>query len=57
MVRFSASPKNEPHSPALREQSERKAKKLLLGLCPPLNYLVRARFARRKEREVVHFSG
>ncbi|MDZ7877854.1 MAG: hypothetical protein U5L45_09300 [Saprospiraceae bacterium] len=24
MVRFSASPKNEPHSPLLRERSERK---------------------------------
>ncbi|MDZ7879869.1 MAG: hypothetical protein U5L45_19485 [Saprospiraceae bacterium] len=31
MVRFSASPKNEPHSPPSRERSEREMQKTLLG--------------------------
>ncbi|MDZ7879719.1 MAG: hypothetical protein U5L45_18720 [Saprospiraceae bacterium] len=31
MVRFSASPKNEPHSPPSLERSEREMQKTLLG--------------------------
>ncbi|MDZ7878198.1 MAG: hypothetical protein U5L45_11035 [Saprospiraceae bacterium] len=35
MVRFSASPKNEPHSPPSREGSEREMQKTLLGYAHP----------------------
>ncbi|MDZ7877403.1 MAG: hypothetical protein U5L45_07030 [Saprospiraceae bacterium] len=35
MVRFSASPKNEPHSPPSRERSEREMQKTLLGYAHP----------------------
>ncbi|MDZ7876605.1 MAG: hypothetical protein U5L45_02995 [Saprospiraceae bacterium] len=35
MVRFSASPKNEPHSPPSRERSEREMQKMLLGYAHP----------------------
>ncbi|MDZ7876528.1 MAG: hypothetical protein U5L45_02610 [Saprospiraceae bacterium] len=35
MVRFSASPKNEPHSPPSRERSEREIQKTLLGYAHP----------------------
>ncbi|MDZ7877450.1 MAG: hypothetical protein U5L45_07265 [Saprospiraceae bacterium] len=35
MVRFSASPKNEPHSPPSRERSEREMQKTLLGYAYP----------------------
>ncbi|MDZ7877307.1 MAG: hypothetical protein U5L45_06545 [Saprospiraceae bacterium] len=31
MVRFSAKPKNEPHSPPSRERSEREMQKTILG--------------------------
>ncbi|MDZ7881005.1 MAG: hypothetical protein U5L45_25290 [Saprospiraceae bacterium] len=41
MVRFSVSPKNEPHSPPSRERSERDMQKTLLGYAhPSSNYLV-----------------
>ncbi|MDZ7877355.1 MAG: hypothetical protein U5L45_06785 [Saprospiraceae bacterium] len=35
MVRFSASPKNEPHSPPSRERSRREMQKTLLGYAHP----------------------
>ncbi|MDZ7877820.1 MAG: hypothetical protein U5L45_09130 [Saprospiraceae bacterium] len=35
MVRFSAKPKNEPHSPPSRERSEREMQKTLLGYAHP----------------------
>ncbi|MDZ7879671.1 MAG: hypothetical protein U5L45_18480 [Saprospiraceae bacterium] len=35
MVQFSASPKIEPHCPPLRERSERKVQKPLLGYAHP----------------------
>ncbi|MDZ7877007.1 MAG: hypothetical protein U5L45_05020 [Saprospiraceae bacterium] len=37
MVRFSAKPKNEPHSPPSRERSEREMQKRLLGYAHPSN--------------------
>ncbi|MDZ7879307.1 MAG: hypothetical protein U5L45_16620 [Saprospiraceae bacterium] len=37
MVRFSAKPKNEPHSPPSRERSEREMQKTLLGYAHPSN--------------------
>ncbi|MDZ7877542.1 MAG: hypothetical protein U5L45_07725 [Saprospiraceae bacterium] len=40
MVRFSAKPKNEPHSPPSRERSEREMQKTLLGYAhPSVKYL------------------
>ncbi|MDZ7878140.1 MAG: hypothetical protein U5L45_10745 [Saprospiraceae bacterium] len=40
MVRFSAKPKNEPHSPPSRERSEREMQKTLLGYAhPSIQYL------------------
>ncbi|MDZ7879861.1 MAG: hypothetical protein U5L45_19445 [Saprospiraceae bacterium] len=41
MVRFSASPKNEPHSPPSRERSEREMQKTLLGYAHPSITLIR----------------
>ncbi|MDZ7877279.1 MAG: hypothetical protein U5L45_06405 [Saprospiraceae bacterium] len=35
MVRFSAKPKNEPHSRPSRERSEREMQKTLLGYAHP----------------------
>ncbi|MDZ7879359.1 MAG: hypothetical protein U5L45_16880 [Saprospiraceae bacterium] len=35
MARFSAKPKNEPHSPPSRERSEREMQKTLLGYAHP----------------------
>ncbi|MDZ7880778.1 MAG: hypothetical protein U5L45_24090 [Saprospiraceae bacterium] len=41
MVRFSASPKNEPHSPPSRERSARELQKTLLGYAhPSSNYSI-----------------
>ncbi|MDZ7876292.1 MAG: hypothetical protein U5L45_01410 [Saprospiraceae bacterium] len=37
-VRFSAKPKNEPHSPPPRERSEREMQKTLLGYAHPSMY-------------------
>ncbi|MDZ7877445.1 MAG: hypothetical protein U5L45_07240 [Saprospiraceae bacterium] len=42
MVRFSAKPKNEPHSPPSRERSEREMQKMLLGYAHPSFMLFRA---------------
>ncbi|MDZ7877623.1 MAG: hypothetical protein U5L45_08130 [Saprospiraceae bacterium] len=42
MVRFSASPKNEPHSPPSRERSEREMQKTLLGYAHPSKDYLRA---------------
>ncbi|MDZ7876315.1 MAG: hypothetical protein U5L45_01525 [Saprospiraceae bacterium] len=42
MVRFSAKPKNEPHSPPSRERSEREMQKTLLGYArPSIKYLIK----------------
>ncbi|MDZ7876677.1 MAG: hypothetical protein U5L45_03360 [Saprospiraceae bacterium] len=38
MVRFSAKPKNEPHSSPSRARSEREMQKTLFRLCPSLSY-------------------
>ncbi|MDZ7877465.1 MAG: hypothetical protein U5L45_07340 [Saprospiraceae bacterium] len=38
MVRFSAKPKNEPHSLSSRERSEREMQKTLLGYALSLSY-------------------
>ncbi|MDZ7881319.1 MAG: hypothetical protein U5L45_26890 [Saprospiraceae bacterium] len=43
MVRFSASPKNEPHSPPSRERSEREMQKTLLGYAHPSLRLFKSR--------------
>ncbi|MDZ7877843.1 MAG: hypothetical protein U5L45_09245 [Saprospiraceae bacterium] len=48
MVRFSAKPKNEPHSPPSRERSEREMQKTLLGYAHPSNSKSIARFARKR---------
>ncbi|MDZ7880793.1 MAG: hypothetical protein U5L45_24165 [Saprospiraceae bacterium] len=57
MVQFSASPKIEPHSPPLRERSERKVQNIAFRLCPPLKYLFTRSLRSHKEGVVVHFSG
>ncbi|MDZ7879511.1 MAG: hypothetical protein U5L45_17675 [Saprospiraceae bacterium] len=45
MVRFSAKPKNEPHSPPSRERSEREMQKTLLGYAHPSRIIVQTTVA------------
>ncbi|MDZ7881006.1 MAG: hypothetical protein U5L45_25295 [Saprospiraceae bacterium] len=48
MVRFSASPKNEPHSPSLARANRARDAKNAFRLCPSLNEIIKILFLSAK---------